>query len=322
MTLLPPMAPANPDMATEINLAKAQTKAEWLARLDELGDELGAFESLGRDHAVLHAWGDRTLLVSFESVDAIREAGGAQRPLGLEVAQANGWSSLSLITMGTTWFRDATVWAFFDTKIDTEFFEPFDRVVFYGAGMCGYAAAAFSVASPGAIVLAVAPQATLDPSIAEWDGRFARARRLDFTTRYGFAPDMIEGAAQAFVVYDPSRRLDAMHAALFTRPHVTKLRARWLGKDTARDLADMGVLRPLLDAACRGTLTPGTFYSLLRKRRGFVLYLMRLSLRTEALERPFLTAIVAGFALRFCDTERLRQTLARARAALMANSAG
>ncbi|SDW96934.1 hypothetical protein SAMN04488238_104327 [Roseicitreum antarcticum] len=310
----------------DINLSKAQTNAEWLSRLDELGDELadeqGGFESLGRNHAALYAPGDRTLLVSFESVAAIRGAGGAHRPLGLEVAQANGWSSLCLITMGTTWFRDTEVWNFFDTRIDADFFEAFDRVVFYGAGMCGYAAAAFSVAAPGAVVLVVAPQATLDPTVADWDGRFARARRLDFTTRYGFAPDMIEGAAEAFVVYDPSRRLDAMHAALFTRSHVTKLRARWLGKDTARDLADMGVLTPLITAACDSTLTSGTFYGLLRKRRGFALYLMRLSLRTEALERHMLTVIVAGFALRFYDTERLRQTLDRARAALMEKSAG
>lgn len=309
-------------IASDINLSKAQTKSEWLSRLDELGDEVGRFENLGRHHAALHAKGDNTLLVSFEAVDVIRDAGGAQRPFGLEVAQANGWSSLSLITMGTTWFRDADVWHFFDTQIDEDFFETFDRVVFFGAGMCGYAAAAFSVSAPGSTVVVVAPQATLDPAIADWDGRFARSRRLDFTTRYGFAPDMIEGAAQGFVVYDPSRKLDAMHAALFTRPHVTKLRARWLGKDTARDLADMGVLSPMIVAACRGTLSTTAFYNLLRKRRGYILYLLRLSLRTEALERPRLTAIVASFALRFCNTDRLRQSLARAKAALTAKSAG
>lgn len=309
-------------IASDINLSKAQTKSEWLSRLDELGDEVGTFESLGRDHAALHATGNRTLLVSFESVDVIRSAGGTQRPLGMKLAQANGWSTLSLIAMGKTWFRDAEVWDFFDTKIDDDFFEGYDRVVFYGAGMCGYAAAAFSVSAPGSTVLVVAPQATLDPAIADWDGRFARSRRLDFTTRYGFAPDMIEGAAQGFVVYDPSRKLDAMHAALFTRPHVTKLRARWLGKDTAHDLADMGVLAPMVVAACQGTLTETAFYDLLRKRRGYILYLLRLTLRTEALERPRLTAIVADFALRFCNTDRLRQSLARAKAALSARSIG
>jgi hypothetical protein len=57
----------------------------------------------------------------------------------------------------------STVW------LITGFFDDFDQVVFYGAGQCGYAAAAFSVATPGATVVAIQPQATLDPRVTEWD---------------------------------------------------------------------------------------------------------------------------------------------------------
>ena len=52
-------------------------------------------------------------------------------------------------TKGDTWFRDNRVYGYFDRLIADGFFEDFDTVIFYGAGSCGYAAAAFSVAAPG-----------------------------------------------------------------------------------------------------------------------------------------------------------------------------
>lgn len=55
------------------------------------------------------------------------------------------WSSLSLISEGDTWFRDPAVYRYFDRLVDDRFFEGFDEVLFFGAGPCGYAAAAFSV---------------------------------------------------------------------------------------------------------------------------------------------------------------------------------
>jgi hypothetical protein len=43
--------------------------------------------------------------------------------------------------------------------VDDGFFDEFEQVIFYGSGSSGYAAAAFSVAAPGATVIAVQPQA-------------------------------------------------------------------------------------------------------------------------------------------------------------------
>ncbi|MEJ6745505.1 MAG: hypothetical protein QNK98_01850 [Yoonia sp.] len=50
--------------------------------------------------------------------------------------------------------------------IDDGFFEDFYNVLFYGTHGGTYAAAAYSVAAPGCTVLALRPQATLDPRIA------------------------------------------------------------------------------------------------------------------------------------------------------------
>ncbi len=302
-----------PEAFDEIDLSTAQTESEWLARLDELGEEVGSFEPLGRSHAAFFLRGAAdVLLVTFESAATIRSAGGRQRPLGYEIAQARGWSALVLVARGATWFRDPTVYDHMDRLIDDGFLEDYDRVVFFGAAECGHAAAAFAVAAPGATVLTVAPQATLDTEHAEWDTRYPEARRLDFTSRFGYAPRMCEGAADVFVVYDPARRLDSMHASLFSAPNVTRLRTRWLGRDTATELSAMGVLTPAIELACEGRLTRIGFFRLFRRRHSFATYLTRLALRAESAGRPRLTAIVARMALRLVRSDRLAELLRRA----------
>ncbi|WP_114966835.1 phosphoadenosine phosphosulfate reductase [Alkalilacustris brevis] len=290
---------------------------EWLARIDEIGEELGYFQRLGKDHAAFFSDDSQTtLLVTFETAEAIRTGQPGQMPQGLGLARGKGWSHLCLVAFHDSWYRDPAVWGYFDRLVDDAFFEDFDRVVFYGEGMCGYAAAAFSVAAPGATVVTLHPRATLDPRIAEWDNRFARHRRLDFTSRYGFAPDMIDGAAQVFVLYDPERGLDAMHAALFARPHVTRLRCRHLGGRLEQDLLRMNILPELLIAAGEGRLDAALFHRLFRARRDYLPYLLRLLSRLEARERHGLTALLARWALQHKKHPRLRRARDKAENAL------
>lgn len=304
-------------VAQEIDLASAGTEAEWLARLDEIGDELdpivGGFSPLGAHHAALYSDGDDTLLVTFESIATIRERQPDHRPMGFTHAQARGWSSLSIMARQPRWFRDPEIADYFDAQIDAGFFDGFRRVLFYGEGMCGYAACAFSLAAAGATVLAIAPQATLDPMIAGWDRRFMQARRLDFNSRFGFAPAMLDGGRNAFIVHDPARKLDLMHATLFRRPFVTMLRSPDLGKDTASALARMGILQPMIDAAAQGKLTPAMFHNLMRARRSDAAYLERLTRLCAKLGRhPALTLAAARHALAQSDSRKLRKCLSKA----------
>ena len=96
-----------------------------------------------------------------------------------------------------------------------------------------HAACAYSVAAPGAAVLAVQPRATLDPRRAGWDLRHTGVRRSDFTSRYGYAPDMVEAARAVWLMLDPFEPLDAMHGALFHGPNIHILRTPWLGGQIA-----------------------------------------------------------------------------------------
>lgn len=283
------------DNAVLHGAGEAASEREWLARLKKVGERTGYLEPLGKRHAALFQDAGPVLVVSFETAVSIRFARPDQLPMGFAVAQERGWSSLTLIARGDTWYRDPAVYAFFDRLVDEAFFDDFDRVVFYGAGMAGYAAAAFSAAAPGATVIAVAPQATLDPRVTGWDRRFLQMRRTSFTDRYGYAPEMLEGAARGFVIFDPLETLDAMHVALFTRPFVTKLRCPGLGPEIEPALSAMGMLTHLLWAAGDGLLDEKVFYRLYRARRRHQPYLRRLVARMEDAGRPVLAALVCRY---------------------------
>lgn len=289
--------------------------AQWMQEIKDLGDRTGFFEPLGPHHnAVCVEQGD-TLLVSFEALPAIQAFSQAARPVGFELAKAHGWSCLSVICSRDTWFRDPEVYGFFDQLTDDGFFEDFDQVIFYGAGPCGYAACAFSVAAPGATVVALEPQATLDPRVTEWDDRFLDMRMIDFTERYGFAPDMLEAAHAVYVVYDPARPLDAMHAALFERTGVERFRARYFGGGMQAHFFQMGMLEPLVASAADGSLTPAKYAELFRKRRRHVPYIKRLHGIMEKADRPYAQEAVCAYLVNNFGAPRYRRKLTALRAA-------
>lgn len=244
-----------------------QTGQAWLTALEAIADEVGYFQPLSKQHNAAFVDAGKTLLVTFETLQSVQSMNGEAHPVGFEMVRDEGWSLLSFFSDGRTWFRDPAVYRYFDRLIDDGFFEDFDQVVFYGAGSCGYAASAFSVAAPGAQVLALSPQATLDPRVAEWDERFRKMRRVSFNDRYGYAPDMLDAAAQAVVIYDPRVELDAMHAALFTRPNVEKLRMPYYGATLDLQMSRLDILYPLLSQIGAGNAAAPEFHKLHRQRR-------------------------------------------------------
>lgn len=294
--------------AAPIDLS-AMNRTDWGAALQDLVNHNGSWTDLGTGHTILSHGNGATLIVTFEATEDIRSSRENAQPLGLTVARANGWGCLSILADKAKWFRDPALYAFFDTLVDDDFFEDYDQVIFYGEGMCGYAAAAYSVAAPGAQVVAIAPQATLDPRVTEWDHRFQKMRRVSFTDRYGFAPDMIEAAARVFVLYDPEEELDAMHAALFSRDNVTKYRCTRLGKEIASALDDMQILEPMLTLAAKGALTSQSFGALYRARRNYAPYLRSLVNATEDNGRDTLSAMVVRNVLPRKPMPRLKRAM-------------
>lgn len=280
---------------------------DWLRAADEIVEADGHVENLGPDHAAVFYEDKPILLVTFETHKGLASLSQAAHPIGWTMVKALGWSHLSVVAREDSWFRDRHVYGYFDRLADDGFFDEFDQVIFYGAGACGYAAAAFSVAAPGARVLALHPQATLDPRVTEWDDRFTHMRRTAFDDRYGYAPDMLDAAERAVVIYDPEVRLDAMHAALFTRPNVMKFRMRFLGEQLERDLMGMGVLLRILAQFSADRLDRRALAQLYRARHTHVPYLKQVLARLEQDERLYLTALWSQCILRRTPGPRFRR---------------
>ncbi|MCE8008779.1 phosphoadenosine phosphosulfate reductase [Aestuariivita sp.] len=264
-------------------------KQAWKAELAKLAEECGMFQPLGDKHFATFIEDKNTLLVTFETVDGIRTLSEDAQPLGFDMIGALGWSHLAVISDGDTWFRDPLIYGFFDRLIDDGFFEGFEKIVFYGAGPCGYAAAAYSVAAPGATVIAIQPQATLDPRMTEWDERFPEMRRTSFTDRYGYAPQMLEAAEQAYILYDPREDLDAMHSALFERANVTRLRLPMMGGALQTSLIDMHIVYRMIVQAGQGKFSERAFYRMYRARRDYPPYLRNVLARLDRDERETLS---------------------------------
>ncbi|SEM49654.1 hypothetical protein SAMN04488003_101315 [Loktanella fryxellensis] len=272
----------------------------WLAALEDVVEAHGTFTPLGRDHAATFLDAGPKLLVTFENAAEVRALPDAL-PRGFAYARQDGWSHLGIISHTESWFRDVAIYRHIDRLIDDGFFEDFEDVLFYGAQAGGYGAAAYSVAAPGARVLALAPQATLEARIAAWDQRFVTHRRVSFADRYGYAPDMIDAARQVWIAYNPQQRLDAMHAALFTRANVQMLRARGLNGRLDTVLDTLGALEPTIRAAMAGTLTPELFTELTSGRKTFAGYRRLLVRRARETGH---VALAAGLCRRFLSEGR------------------
>ncbi len=300
------------DVENSIDTSLAGLKpAEWKAQLLAQAEANGMSQDLDKRHFALFIDQKSTLLVTFETMQGIRTLSATAQPFGFELVKAQGWSHLCIISDGDTWFRSPRIYGFFDQLIDDGFFEEFDTVLFYGAGPCGYAAAAYSVAAPGATVVAVQPQATLDPRMSEWDDRFPQIRRTSFSDRYGYAPDMLDAAQQAFVIYDPRQELDAMHATLFERTNITRLRMPNMGVALQTRLVEMNILYPILIQAGTGKLDEKAFYQLYRARRNNGAYLRAVMAQLEAGERLTLLTILCRNVISRIRAPKFRRRLDR-----------
>ena len=205
-----------------------------------------------------------------------------RRPWGYDLITRQGWAMLGVLAGGWTWYRNDWVSAEFDRLRDSGFFKQFKRVVFYGASMGGYAAAAFAPAAPGCDVVAISAQSTVDKSVVPWETRYKTVWDRDFNGPYGDAAEVSKAAREVTLIFDPYEPLDAQHAARFTHGNVRQLRAPLLGHRLGSSLNQMGILGPIITGALDGSLTTLDYYRLLRQRRNFPRYQRELFNRAVA----------------------------------------
>ncbi len=278
-----PPAPARDDDWSEI--------ARGLAGADGFYDE-------GKRHSFLFVpRSEDTLVVTFDNLDIAMTKREDRRPWGYHFIEKQGWSMLGVMANGWTWYRDPWVAAEFDRLRDEGFFARFKRVVFYGASMGGYAACAFSAACPGADVVAISPQSTLDREIVPWETRYRNAWEYDYSGPYGDAAAVSSAAGRVTLLYDPYSALDARHVDRFRGGNVQKMRAPLMGHRLGTALQQMGILNATILDALQGRLEPMEFHRRLRARRDFPRYQWELFQRALDRDRPDLAKRIGKWVL-------------------------
>ncbi|AML50535.1 alpha/beta hydrolase [Falsihalocynthiibacter arcticus] len=315
-----PKAKTIPEEADTVALAQVDksdmSRKDWRAHMKAMGDAEGFYEDIGDEHTALFVRRGATLIVTFENLDHVYENSESRMPWGFNFVEDRGWSFLGMMAHTWSWYRDESIYDFFDRLRDEGFFESFDKVVFYGASMGAYAACAFSSAAPKSTVIAISPQATLDRQIASWETRYKKAWRRDYTTRYGYAPEMTSAAENVYLFYDPTEALDAMHASLFQGPNVQKFKCRYLGHRIASFWISLGLLKPIIQDCVDGTLTEPKFYERMRARRESMRYKRELLGRVQSRGRHDLVVRLCEYVLAQNRGPKFRQALKAAKAKL------
>ncbi len=279
---------------------KTEPAGQWSDIARKLAGKDGFFTDCG-EHSFLYIPRGDTLVVTFDNLDIAMTKRDDRRPWGFSFIESQGWSMLGVMANGWTWFRDGAVSAEFDRLRDSGFFARFKRVVFYGASMGGYGAAAYCGAAKGATVFAISPQSTLDKSIVPWEMRYKKAWGRDFSGPYGDASLASQSAADVHLMYDPYVPADAAHAARFTGKNVIHWRCPLLGHRLGSSLNQMGILQDIARQAISGELDAPTFYRLLRRRHSFPRYQRELANLALDRGRPALALRVCDYVLRQRD---------------------
>ncbi len=283
---------------------------EWSKVAKELAGKDGFFSDLG-EHSFLFVPRSDTLVVTFDNLDIAMTKREDRRPWGFDFIEAQGWSMLGVMAKGWTWFRGDEVSQKFTELQDSGFFKKFKRVVFYGASMGGYAAAAYSAAAPGSTVFTISPQSTLDKTLVPWEMRYKKAWSRDFSGPFGDAAISSQAARDVHIMFDPYVGPDAAHAARYTGDNVTYWRCPLLGHRLGSSLAQMGVLQTIARKAISGELTAHEFHGLLRARHTFPRFQRELANLALDRDHPALAKQVCRYILRQRDDVYFRRMLKR-----------
>ena len=108
---------------------------------------------------------------------------------------------------------------------------------------------------------------------------------------------MVEGARRVFILFDPFRPMDHVHASLFHGPNVTRLKCRHLDGLIELALREMGLLHQMLESAANNTMREVDFYKLLRKRRDHARYLRTLLHGVSRRNQPQRVAFLCKYVL-------------------------
>lgn len=244
----------------------------------------------GGEYFADHIEGDGTLVVTFMPLGSANLPHIADEPVwaGRPLFK-RGMSVLGIKPAKGDWYRGPSLHGYLRAQSTARFLAGFDRVIFYGGSMGGYAALAFSEARPGAEIIAYCPQTTMARSlVGEWENRWS----IPAHSR-SWEGDFVDGAACAAaaskitVLYDSMIREDRNHVGRLPRARLREVVVPFTGHNTMVWLGRMGLLKEVLDGLLDDTLDFSTLRSKMKRRRELSHYyveLMRSSRRPAVKE--------------------------------------
>ena len=255
----------------------------WYAEIFPGGPSDGWFHKCGEHAASFVDRGGAQLVVSFDNLSDAGYPHPDIEPWAVKFVRDNGWSHMGVYARGPSWYRDAHLVDFLEKLSSDGFFARFDRVALIGTSMGGFAALTFSSLMPGATVVALSPQSTLDSVLVPWEKRFAKGRARDWSLPYSDAATQLNDLGRAYVVYDPLMEPDKQHVLRLPQERLVHLRGFGFGHKTAVMLRRIEQLKFVMHGAISGTLDPAMFYRAARARKN--IYLYRLSMETHLAQR-------------------------------------
>ena len=239
----------------------------WLDELRPGGEGSGFLEKGLRHSLMLIRRPSTRLLVTFDNLSNVGDAEVMREPWAFRFAQDNGLSHLGVMAHVGDWYRDAGLIARVTRLRDEGVFDGYDRVVFAGVSMGGYGALAFGSLVPGAHVIAINPQTTLDPDLVPWETRYETGRRQDWTLPLSDVAALTHRLGRVNLFYDPYHALDQRHVDRLDGDNLRVFRCRHSSHKTAVFLRKIDALKPVMAHCVFDELTPATFYRLYRGRR-------------------------------------------------------
>jgi len=271
----------------------------------------GGFFWEGPENALHYAPLSKRLVVSFDNILTVKEE-GPRWPWGYDVLRDEmGCSVLGVMGAQRNWFRDDFVHDSFEALAEQSFFQQFDDILFYGASMGGFGALTYSRCAPGAHVLALGPQSTLDASIMPRETRWRWTQKLDWQGRFADAAGHLDAAGHVMIVSDPYFAPDQAHVARLVSDNVTLLRTPFMGHQLPNAFATMRILKPMLRAAIDGVLSPAMFYELFRARRDLPRYQHDLLMEAERRGKTRAAIRICEYTLKKRDAQNIARSLER-----------
>lgn len=228
--------------------------------------------------------GATKLVFTFENADqpSRPRLDGLREPWAGRWLHNLGYAVVGVKPKSVEWCRGRDLHEFFRSNYLQSLVGQFDQVFLYGSSMGGFAAMAFADAIPGATVIALNPQSTLDPRLVPWETRYQEGQSQDWSGDFADARIGASKAKSVFVAYDPLFELDRKHVARLDQANLIPFKMPLVGHAIGMYMSEVGVLSAFVEGALAGTLTVQECNRLARNRRKTPRYFYCLGKRSRS----------------------------------------